>query len=498
MKKGHFLPKISVFVASVGLGIIFAAAPRLVAAAAPFSDDFDSYNTTETLGAQNHLWISPSGEVTDAVSDSAPNSFVGAAGNRTGDLVQYGTWYFSLYVEDGISTSGIHSIGLSGATGGGASIVGITLHDAGSTFTIRVPKDAYPYAKDLFTGLSFNEWHRIAFDWAADGYSLCVDSICEINWNTKAPVWDGTIGTGYQKISITNFKSGANSYIDTIDDEYTPTPPPVPGTWPIITATEPADGVTTIVDFDNVNIAGNVQIPTDVTDTWTGMLVKFTDAAGIDVFSREIIFPVPLSAGDDYDYSATTTIAADPTQIFSVKYFVTGYNDTVKYPYGLTYPYIPENTFITETGSYTGGIPLINIDEWEPPALENCDDPIYNFLEKTTCKIQNSLLGLVIPSKESVTSLFGTLGAFQTKFPFSYVSAISSTLAAIRAGVNESNAISITIFGNTGNIDLSFWAAPVTVGAFETSIGGVIKLIMTFFLLLAFLFWALNYLHRIL
>jgi len=170
-----------------------------------------------------------------------------------------------------------------------------------------------------------------------------------------------------------------------------------------------------------------------------------------------------------------------------------------KYPAAVTYPYIPENTYITETGTTpTGGIPLINVDEWEPPALENCELEEYNFLEKMTCKIQNSLLGLVIPSKESVKSLFGTLAAFQTKFPFGYVSAIMDTLEGIIAGVNESGAIALSLFGHTGNIDLSFWQNPVIVNGFTTSLGGIIHTVFLAVLLIVFLLWGLNYLHRIL
>ena len=122
----------------------------------------------------------------------------------------------------------------------------------------------------------------------------------------------------------------------------------------------------------------------------------------------------------------------------------------------------------------------------------------YNFLEKMTCKIQNSLLGLVIPSKEAVTALFGTLGAFQNKFPFSYVSAIKDTLTGIVAGVNESGAITLTLFGNSGSVDLSFWQSPVTVNGFLTSLGGIIKTVFLASILIVFLLWGLNYLHRIL
>lgn len=485
------------FLAAVGLCALFAAAPRPVAAAAPFSDDFDDYNTYQYLGDQNPLWNSASGEITDTISDTSPNSFVGAHGDRTGDLIQYGTWYFSLYVQDGISDSGVHIISFIGATGGGASAVQLRLHDDGTTWTLRVPKTAYPYTKDLITGLEFNRWYRISFDWAAGGYSICVDYDCEVNWNLVAPVWNGVVGTGYQKLAISNFKSGANSYIDTIDDEFEPTPPTIPGNWPIISGTDPADGQTSIVDYSDIDLIGDIQIPSASPYTWTDITAKFTESGGLGVFYQEIPFVQELVAGDEYTYIATTTIEADPTKLYSVSYYMHGYTDNP--PVSVTYPYLPADTYITETGTTpAGGIPLVNVDEWEPPALENCDLEEYNFLEKMTCKIQNSLLGLVIPSKESVTALFGTLGAFQNKFPFSYVSALIGTLQGIIAGVNESGAITLTLFGHSGAVDLSFWQNPVTVNGFETSLGGVIKTAFLAAILVVFLLWGLNYLHRIL
>lgn len=482
------------FLAAVGLCALFAAAPRPVAAAAPFSDDFDDYNTSQSLDYQNPLWSA--GTVTDDYAASAPNSMTCGVCNRVGDLVQYGTVYFDIYVSAYSATEA--RIVLDGATGGGANQLDLYVYgvDANS-WTFRVPKDAYPYKKDLFTGLLYGQWYRISVDWDIAGYSMCVDDDCEINWNTIAPLWDGVPGTGYQKMSFVNLQSGHSVYIDTIDDEFDPTPPTVPGNWPIISGTDPADGQTTIVDYSDIDLIGDIQIPSASPYTWTDITAKFTESGGLDVFYEQIDFVQELVAGDEYTYIATTTIEADPAKLYSVSYYMHGYTENP--PVSVTYPYLPAETYITETGTTpAGGIPLVNVDEWEPPALENCELEEYNFLEKMTCKIQNSLLGLVIPSKESVTALFGTLGAFQNKFPFSYVSALIGTLQGIIAGVNESGAITLTLFGHSGAVDLSFWQNPVTVNGFETSLGGVIKTAFLAAILVVFLLWGLNYLHRIL
>ena len=70
------------------------------------------------------------------------------------------------------------------------------------------------------------------------------------------------------------------------------------------------------------------------------------------------------------------------------------------------------------------------------------------------CEIRNTLIGMVIPSQAKLTEFQNTIGEVNNRFPLNYINSARSNFNNINNQITTSD-ISITIFGNTGNIDKS-------------------------------------------
>lgn len=473
-----------------------------VFSASPFTDDFESY-TTGALSGQDS-WEGLSGCLAGEVVDTGcpEGNKCDYLENKNNNKCQYFHHFGGTDLTTGTLSFQTEFLNYTTPAeygfyrfviGGAINSQTFWLYNQSGNTTWRLYNSTI--GMDLVTGIAVAGVHTIVIDWA-DG-------------QIRAKVDDGEFSEWYSMGSSegigSDFLVGGGQYVDFILDDFsTGETPPIEGTYPIITPTNPPDGENTTVDFDNFDLQGNISIPTASTYVWQKLYIYFKKTDGIETTSTEITLP-DLTGGESYDYSATSTIAgAFSTDVYAVSYQAWGYWCDPLYPeycgkVGLSYPYDPPGTYISEgTSPTSGGIPLVVVDQWQPPTLENCDDPAYNFLEKTTCKIQNSLLGLVIPSADSVNKLFGTFQQFQNRFPFSYVRSIFETLDNIKTGLNESATISIKVFGQSGNVSLAFWQTTVTIGGIETTIGATLKLILTFFLYIGFLIWGIGYLHRLL
>jgi len=486
-------PKGFIFVFVALFGVFGGITP--VFSASPFTEDFEACPVGALGLCANWLYTGSYVQTSTVHGGSNAVETMGTNGDfREGDHVAVGDWYFWVKLPSAPVDAGLTCIQFQAHYSLQQQMCfqwnsGTSKYDVGD----------YGMTHTLLTDVTPDEWHAMGLSWTTSIIAYSLDG-----GDYSEPVNLYNPGEGY--ISAVKLTQGVTSNRRIFIDDFTdvaPPPPTIEGFDPIITPSQPPNGENTTVDFDNFNLAGNISIPSSNTYIWQKLFVHFQKINGVESADTEITLP-DLAGGDSYNYTATSTIpAATSTDVYSVSYSAWGYWCDPLYPeycgkLGLSFPYNPAGTYISEGTNPAGGIPLVNVGQWTPPTLEDCDDPSYNFLEKTTCKIQNSLLGLVIPSAESVNNLFGTFQQFQNRFPFSYVNAIGTTLNTIRTGLNESETISIKVFGQSGNVSLAFWNTSTTIGGVSTTIGAVIKLILTFFVYVIFLIWGIGYLHRIL
>lgn len=392
----------------------------------------------------------------------------------------YLDWW--VYLQD---FSGTHNYVLSFIPDGGGPADFALMLDANSG-SPRMCTAALTDCISVNTG----EWFNARVEWTATQYRFSPNA---------GITWSAWLATTYSDVaSISGDSSSFTGMVLFFDDFGTGVPPVISGVNPIITPTQPLDATTTVVDFANIAVSGSVQIPTANTYIWDSLMVYFNRMDGIGGKAIPITLP-DLVAGQSYNYSATTSLILPEyaSSTFRVFYVVSGKESVAPWtPIDIEHS---NNAYIMQSGAVNiGGFPLVGVDVWTPPTLEDCTDPSLSVLEAITCRIQNTLLGLVIPQASSVNNLIGTFRGISTKFPFSYVSAIAATLQNISAGINESASIPIKVFGQSGNLSLAFWSATTTIAGISTTIGAAIKLLLTFALILIFLFWGIGYLHRIL
>ena len=76
-----------------------------------------------------------------------------------------------------------------------------------------------------------------------------------------------------------------------------------------------------------------------------------------------------------------------------------------------------------------------------------------------------------------------------------YARAIGDSFSTITAGIDDDAGFSLTILGTSSSADTSFFSQDIGGGA---TLGGMIKLMLTFLILMVFMFWGLGYMHRVL
>jgi len=123
------------------------------------------------------------------------------------------------------------------------------------------------------------------------------------------------------------------------------------------------------------------------------------------------------------------------------------------------------------------------------PAPENCD--LLTGVEKWLCKIQNTFVGIFLPSQTAIDGLNNALQALKLRAPFVYIDHAKNNLDQFSAGQTESDGIQFAgdksgtinfeMFGETGSVH--------NLMLFVQSISG-------FFILLIFLVWGMNFMKR--
>lgn len=130
--------------------------------------------------------------------------------------------------------------------------------------------------------------------------------------------------------------------------------------------------------------------------------------------------------------------------------------------------------------------------------LEDCGSAS-STADRILCELKNSFQGLFYPTSDKINQLKDTLGNFQDKFPFNYISEINSFFQNISDNLNNSEEISIGIFGSATS-SLNFGPLNSTSTPYGESNLSVLDYLKIFFKMLCFLifgFWLFNYVKRI-
>ena len=337
---------------------------------------------------------------------------------------------------------------------------------------------------------SCDEWHSADFSWVAGGdVNIEIDDILigatpsNYYWNIIWFAARSNSGQGWI-LSVDNIGAGA--------------PPPISGYAPILTPVSPERNTETIVDFDaGFEVAGTVQIPTSNSNIYTDLVLTFRAPDSFLPAETYVIDIGELTSGQSYNYSATTTvpIISSGDNFFKVGYTILGS------PYGGSFlnPPISEellafdDTWVKDSPYGAPAYLITPSIKPDAPTMEDCSG--YSGIDKVMCEFRNFVAGAFLPSDDALNQIGATMTALKNKFPMNYAAAVQTTLSEISGGINDDAPISISILGNDGAVDTSFFSADIGGGI---TIGATIKIMVVFMALAIFGWWAVGYMHRIL
>jgi len=333
--------------------------------------------------------------------------------------------------------------------------------------------------------LVMNTWQHIIIEFNATQYRFSPDG--GGTWSA----WANHAGSPVS--SMQGYGNNSRGFF--VDDFISQT---ITGYDPVLTPTTPPRNVETIVDFDDpVAVSGTIAIPTNNTHAYDNLKVLFYKPN--NAFPAETLnIPLSLTGGQSYAYSATTTIAVSGSgnNFFKVAYNLSGRTYAGSYLDNpvISMPLLPfDNTWIKDSVSSAPASILNQATLPTQEALEDCD--AYSGIDAVVCRFKNFIMGAFLPSNDALAQISGTMDALKTKFPINYASAISSSFGTIAAQVDDNSGFTFSLYGNSGTADTSFFTQDLGGGI---TIGGTIKLILTFFVFMLFLLWGLNYMHRVL
>lgn len=479
MKKTRHLNALhSFFLAIVGSLAIFAPAE----AATILTDDFDAYSDGALTGQGGWVNYYQSCAVVDGK--------VGCSGGRTGNQKK-GTplssgamsFNFRVYKDENLSSESVIGFGFikitSSSFGSGGPQLGISYSNSKGIF---IPADG----GDFFLN-DPEVWHTATLVWDEIYANLYVDGVL-LKENTPIPA----ANYSWLAFGITP-NLGASMWVDNIGA------PVVEGYAPILTPTSPERNNETVVNFDaGFEVSGSVVIPTANTHLYDKLIVSFRKPDSFFPAKTLTINLGGLTAGQSYNYSATTTvpITSSGDNFFKVGYTLTG--STYAGSYANNPPISEEalwydNTWVKDSAEDAPAYLITPSIKPEQDALEDCGE--YTGIDAVICNFRNFIVGAFLPSDDAIAQIGGTMDALKNKFPMNYARAIGDSFSAITAGIDDDAGFSLTILGNSSSADTSFFSQNIGGGA---TLGGTIKLMLTFLILMVFMFWGLGYMHRVL
>lgn len=117
------------------------------------------------------------------------------------------------------------------------------------------------------------------------------------------------------------------------------------------------------------------------------------------------------------------------------------------------------------------------------PELEDCSS--YTFPNNWICSINNTLKSAFFPSADKLNELNLTINEIQQKAPFNYLNLAKTKITDLTNNITQEG-LSISILGNTSTINENAL----------TTLANNVKKFFTFLLMLAFLFWGINYIKH--
>lgn len=472
----------SIFVTSIVALVVFVGYLPATASAAFLIDDFDSYSVGAISGQGGWIQEGSGGDIVDTSTDTPPNALAGGSQKKNVDDLATGVMFWSLYYPSG---------------GTGYAQVGLDKPDGEDIFFSCKLNDCYTYRdgnfEHPFAGISADEWHRLGIQWQVSDHTVrfYLDGTWS-SWYNFSGYWDVDPSEVLVSLAQTNF------LVDSISDTEAVVLPPVAGYEPILTPTSPVRNTETVVDFDDgFTVSGNIQIPTLNTHSYKKLVVTFRKPDAL-IASQNLVFDlVGLVGGQSLDYSATTTVPVTTSgdNFFKVSYTINGseYATSQANNPPVSTPLLSfDNTWVKDSSDPA---PADLITESIKPAQEALEDcGVYSGIDAVVCNLKNFIVGAFLPSDAAINQFNSTMNGFKTKFPMNYAAAITDTLTAIGAGVSDTSGFSFNLYGNAGVVDTSFFAQDLGSGV---TIGGTIKLILTFLVFVVFLIWGVGYMHRI-
>ncbi len=353
-------------------------------------------------------------------------------------------------------------------------------------FNIR----AYNKPTEVARVVNAREWYPVKIEFTATHYRISSGEDFG-NW------LDRDVKTG--DIDKIRFEAPATYRpVMWIDDIGGGAPPPISGYAPILTPTTPPRNTETIVDFDaGFEVAGTVQIPTANSNIYTDLVLTFRAPDSFLPAETFVIDIGELTSGQSYNYSATTTV---PITSSGDNFFKVGYT-LLGSPYGGSFADPPiseellafDDTWVKDSPYGAPAYLITPSIKPDAPTMEDCSG--YSGIDKVMCEFRNFVAGAFLPSDDALNQIGATMTALKNKFPMNYAAAVQTTLSEISGGINDDAPISISILGNDGAVDTSFFSADIGGGI---TIGATIKIMVVFMALAIFGWWAVGYMHRIL
>ena len=353
----------------------------------------------------------------------------------------------------------------------------------------------YDSSGSLACSLDLGTWAKVSVEWNAttDQQKISCSNGETTGWIPLLSNRDITTGIDYFKI-INSFGAGApETLLDFFTEPYTG-----PGYEPNFTSINPILCEKNVIDFDNVEFEGTVNVPADNPYTFDNIFVAmeavYTQATTTALTINYFDIPLPsLTGGEKFDYSATTTLSRD-NPFWRVRFRFDGYDD---FGNRVIFWYVPTatcRTVLTETADLPVEV-LEEIGYYEE--LEPSDCSGLTLTETFLCNIKNILQGIFVPSQEKVAELNQNIQLLSQKFPMNYLSEASDFFSDINSGIEATSTISLSIMDATGTIDFSVWEGEADVGGSTQTVSDIFKGFFSAVIIFGFIVWAINFGKRI-
>ena len=117
------------------------------------------------------------------------------------------------------------------------------------------------------------------------------------------------------------------------------------------------------------------------------------------------------------------------------------------------------------------------------PETEDCSS--YTFPNNWICNINNTITSAFLPSAEKINELNLSINEIQQKAPFNYLNTAKNKITELTGNISQGG-LSLTLMGTTSLLN--------NTGL--TDLASTLKKFFTFLLILAFLFWGINYIKH--